>query len=150
LLEQFVSNLEATVLAPASAGESATDAGPTAESTSETAPAPASVPGRAPRSRKAAAAKPAVEAVEAVDAAVSSEAPKTSNSSKASAATETTEPEPVPAPTIRRIDSAPAEPVDLVGVAGPSLRKRILPYASIAGAIFLLRIVIYALRRRKK
>jgi carbon monoxide dehydrogenase subunit G len=156
LLEQFVSNLEATVLAPASAGESATDAGPTAESTSETAPAPASAPGRAPRSRKAAAAKPAVEAVEAGDAAVSSEAPKTSNSSKASAATETTESEPVPAPapapapTIRRIDSAPAEPVDLVGVAGSSLRKRILPYASIAGAIFLLRIVIYALRRRKK
>lgn len=50
----------------------------------------------------------------------------------------------------RRIEGRPAEPVDLMGVAGPSLRKRLLPYASIAGALFLLRIVIYALRRRKK
>ncbi len=52
-------------------------------------------------------------------------------------------------PSSRVIESEPAEPVDLVGIAGPSLARRLLPYASIAGALFLLRIVVYALRRRK-
>lgn len=52
--------------------------------------------------------------------------------------------------TVRRIDSREAVPVDLARVAGPSLVRRVAPYASVAGAIFLLRIVIYALRRRKK
>ena len=31
------------------------------------------------------------------------------------------------APTLRTIDSAPAEPIDLVGTAGPTMAKRILP-----------------------
>jgi hypothetical protein len=37
-----------------------------------------------------------------------------------------------------------------MSVAGPSVFKRALPFASIAGALVLLRIVVYALRRRKK
>ena len=50
---------------------------------------------------------------------------------------------------VRVVDHPAPEPVDLVDVAGGSLVKRLLPYATIAGAIFLLRIVIYALRRRR-
>lgn len=45
---------------------------------------------------------------------------------------------PVPLPP------APKDP------GGPSLRRRLLPYASVAGALFLTRIIVYALRRRKK
>jgi carbon monoxide dehydrogenase subunit G len=52
-------------------------------------------------------------------------------------------------PTVRHIQSIPTEPVDLVGIAGPSIARRLLPYASIAGALFLARIVVYALRRRR-
>ncbi|MGH9171422.1 MAG: hypothetical protein ACRD0Z_11205 [Acidimicrobiales bacterium] len=42
------------------------------------------------------------------------------------------------------------EPIDLGSPPGPSLARRLVPYASAAGGLFLLRIVIYALRRRKK
>jgi len=144
LLEQFVSNLEATVLSPgASAPATAPGTASEGDPTGGAAPAPVPAPKRASRARKAAGA-PSPPAEAAAEAAADRE-------------TETEpkpEPEPAPAPepasTVRRIDSAPAEPVDLMGVAGPSLRKRVLPYASIAGAIFLLRIVIYAVRRRKK
>jgi carbon monoxide dehydrogenase subunit G len=58
------------------------------------------------------------------------------------------EPEPSTA-TVRQVQSVPAEPVDLVGIAGPSIARRILPFASIAGGLFLARIIVYALRRRK-
>ncbi len=51
-----------------------------------------------------------------------------------------------PEPVESRFD-APVEPARS---EGHSLGRRVLPYASIAGAIFLLRIVVYALRRRKK
>ncbi|MHB1510322.1 MAG: SRPBCC family protein [Acidimicrobiales bacterium] len=57
--------------------------------------------------------------------------------------------EPAPSP-IRRIQSAPAEPVDLGRIAGPSLARRLIPFASAAGALFLVRVIVYALRRRKK
>ncbi|MHB8458025.1 MAG: hypothetical protein ACYDBS_10115, partial [Acidimicrobiales bacterium] len=60
------------------------------------------------------------------------------------------QPEPEGRPGVRKIDQPASDPVDLVEVAGGSLVRRLLPYASIAGSIFLLRIVIYALRRRKK
>lgn len=52
--------------------------------------------------------------------------------------------------TVRRIEPREVAPVDLARVAGPSLVRRVAPYASVAGGIFLLRIVIYALRRRKR
>jgi len=49
------------------------------------------------------------------------------------------------APAVRTIDSAPAEPIDLVGTAGPTMAKRILPLIAIAiTTIFLLR------RRRRR
>jgi hypothetical protein len=49
-------------------------------------------------------------------------------------------------PTIRRPDSAPAEPVDLVGVAGGSLARRAAPAAGLAFLAFLLLL----LRRRRR
>ncbi|MGO9559469.1 MAG: SRPBCC family protein [Acidimicrobiales bacterium] len=160
LLEQFVSNLETTVLAPAAAGGLAPDAGAAAgaaEASTEAVAPPAPPRARATRSRKAAAAKPAAAGAQPVGDAAAPEAGAASEPAGAgeqAAAAESSAPEPEPVaeaePRIRRVDHAEPEPVDLVGVAGPSLRKRILPYASIAGAIFLLRIVIYALRRRKK
>ncbi|MGC9961676.1 MAG: hypothetical protein ABSE47_07210 [Acidimicrobiales bacterium] len=52
--------------------------------------------------------------------------------------------------TVRQIDSVPAVPVDLGRIAGPSVAKRLIPFASVAGALFLIRVVVYALRRRKK
>jgi carbon monoxide dehydrogenase subunit G len=52
--------------------------------------------------------------------------------------------------TVRRIDSVPAVPVDLGRIAGPSVARRLIPFASVAGALFLIRVVVYALRRRKK
>jgi carbon monoxide dehydrogenase subunit G len=115
LLEQFVANLESTVLAPAPpAGEDATAAA--------ASPAPPEEPaGEAPTAEAAAGA----EEPEAEPGAASQAG-------------------------VRRVEHPEPEPVDLVDVARSSLGKRLLPYASIAGAIFLLRIVIYALRRRKK
>lgn len=48
------------------------------------------------------------------------------------------------------IDHPEPEPVDLAAVAGGSLARRVLPFASIAGILVLIRIVIYALKRRKR
>jgi hypothetical protein len=48
------------------------------------------------------------------------------------------------APTLRTIDSAPAEPIDLVGTAGPTMAKRILPLIGLAITTFFL------LRRRRR
>ena len=47
-------------------------------------------------------------------------------------------------PTLRTIDSAPAEPIDLVGTAGPTMAKRILPLIGLAITTFFL------LRRRRR
>lgn len=76
-------------------------------------------------------------------------APEEEAASKESAAATGAAPGAAPSGA-RKIEGPAAEPVDLVQVAGPSLVRRIAPYASIAGAVFLLRIVIYAFRRRKK
>jgi carbon monoxide dehydrogenase subunit G len=53
--------------------------------------------------------------------------------------------DPVPEPTIRRIDSAAPPPVDLIGTAGAPVAKRLIPAA--AAVIVLLLIV---LRRRRR
>jgi uncharacterized protein len=50
----------------------------------------------------------------------------------------------------RQIDAAPAVPVDLVEVAGPSLLKRLAPFMTVAGVLLILRIVVYSLRRRRR
>ena len=77
--------------------------------------------------------EPVAEATEAVAAPTTAEAP----------------PAPEGRESVRLVDHPAPEPVDLVDVAGGSLAKRLLPYATIAGVIFLVRIVIYALRRRR-
>jgi uncharacterized protein len=41
-------------------------------------------------------------------------------------------------PSVRTIYSAPAEPVDLLGTAGPSVMKRSLPLVAVLGVILLL------------
>jgi carbon monoxide dehydrogenase subunit G len=48
------------------------------------------------------------------------------------------------APSVRRVDSAPAEPIDLVGTAGPTMAKRLIPLIGIAITTFFL------LRRRRR
>ena len=42
------------------------------------------------------------------------------------------------APSVRTIHSAPAEPVDLLGTAGPSVLKRVVPLAALVGVVLLL------------
>lgn len=129
LLDQFVQNLETMVLSPAP--EAAEADGATSDEGS--------------KGRKHAAATtepsstPSDEAVEPGEAGTPGEA----------TAETAAEPEPSK-PAIRHIQSAPVEPVDLVEVAGRSVMKRLIPFASVAGALFLAKIVVYALRRRKK
>ncbi len=126
LVEQFAANLESRVLSPSGGAE-------------EAAPAP---PAKAARSRKK-AAPPA--------ASTSGEPPEGEPAAK-DARAEPSEPVKArgDAGAVRKIESSPATPVDLLQTAGPSLVKRLLPYASVAGGIFLLRIVLYAFKRRKK
>jgi uncharacterized protein len=47
--------------------------------------------------------------------------------------------------SVRRIHSAPAEPVDLLGTAGPSVMKRVAPVA----AALTLALLLWRLRRRR-
>ncbi len=154
LLEQFVRNLETMVLDPAAANGASSEA-PKAEPTAPAAaPEPAATPeteaakpaakGATKSTRSRAAAKPAATAAASDGAASKEEAEEPEPEPAAPGVTER------PAATIRQIQSAPVEPVDLGRIAGPSLAKRLLPFASIAGAFFLARIVVYALRRRKR
>src|SRR6187549_907971 len=49
-----------------------------------------------------------------------------------------------PRPTVRKINGPAAEPVDLAGVAGPAVIKRVLP------VVLTLLVVVLLLRRRRK
>jgi hypothetical protein len=49
-------------------------------------------------------------------------------------------------PTVRRTEGVPAEPVDLIGVAGGSMARRAGP----AGVVAILAIVVIVLRRRRR
>jgi uncharacterized protein len=178
LLDQFVQNLETMVLAPApdTAGEpdSGTNvqaAAGTQPQTKKKAPAqPKSEP--APEADSAPAAKSERTGDSEPDAGAEPEtppkaetppkpepkprtrpkpkaAPAASNAAKLDDEVAGTPETEVPTPTVRQIHSAPAEPVDLIGMAGPSLARRVLPFASVAGVLLLARIVVYALRRRK-
>ncbi|HEX6476597.1 MAG TPA: SRPBCC family protein [Acidimicrobiales bacterium] len=49
-------------------------------------------------------------------------------------------------PTVRRTEGAPAEPVDLLGVAGGSVARRAGP----AGVVAIVAIVVIVLRRRRR
>jgi hypothetical protein len=49
-------------------------------------------------------------------------------------------------PTVRRMESVPAEPVDLIGVAGGSLARRARPL----GIVAVVAIVVIVIRRRRR
>ncbi|MGH9295123.1 MAG: SRPBCC family protein, partial [Acidimicrobiales bacterium] len=179
LLDQFVHNLETTVLA-----EHAIDGGATATKARSATKAPAGAKPaqpKAPVTKTAGVAKGTAGAEKGPAGTTKAEATKAAGATKATAskaagatkgaadakpvpeseATEATEAnegagaaegakraEPPSGP--RRIESPEPEPVDLVGVAGGSLAKRLVPFASVAGVLVLARIVVYALRRRKR
>ena len=49
-----------------------------------------------------------------------------------------------PAPRVRKIDSPASEPVDLAGVAGPAIIKRLAPVLGV------LLVVLLLVRRRRR
>jgi hypothetical protein len=169
LLDQFVQNLETMVLAPTAAAGGAEEGAGTAEGPPGDAKAESAKAAEAKAKPEAGPeAKPEARSsgtIKARPAAGSAGKAARDSNGKAAATDDDEIPaegeqaehaeegagEPDPSkPTIRHIQSAPVEPVDLMSVAGPSLAKRLIPFASIAGALFLARIVVYALRRRKK
>ena len=190
LLDQFVRNLETTVLTPGGGAGPASPDSETGEAQPGSAPAnatpgdngsagapPGSGAGRAssPRRSRGSAGKAEATGEGGAEATGDGGAEATGDAgaeatgdggaeatgdggaeatgepdaADASVAAGTSDDAPAPPSGPRQINSPPAEPVDLMGVAGPSLGKRLIPFASVAGALFLLRIVIYALRRRK-
>jgi uncharacterized protein len=135
LLDQFVQNLETMVLAPSAAGEAkeagdAGDAGDVAEPSADEAEAK--------------------EADDRTELASSDDAGDGGGPEESAPEESSPEDEAHSSAAVRQIQSMAAEPVDLMSVAAPSVLKRALPFASIAGALVLVRIVVYALRRRKK
>jgi hypothetical protein len=117
LLRQFVTNLETTVLADGAVAPAAVSAAVSGAATTASAPT-------APTSAAAtpSAAKPASDTV--------------SGNGTGEAAAE---------PGLRKVDSAPVEPIDLLDTAGAPLLKRLLPL--IGGAVLLL--VLWRLIRRR-
>ena len=120
LLGQFVDCLETTVLGRVeAAGESATSAAAVPEAPSATEPA---------------VERQVVEAEEESAGPITNGAPATPGTDGAGQ------------PTIRRPDTAPAEPVDLIGVAGGSLARRAAP----AAALGFLAVLLLLVRRRRR
>ena len=118
LLGQFVDCLETTVLGRVeSSAQSASSGGPAVER-EVTEPSPAATS----------------TAEEATSGPITDGAPATPGSDGAGQ------------PTIRRPDSAPAEPVDLLDVAGGSVARRAAPAAALAVAAILLLLI----RRRRR
>lgn len=132
LLEQFVHNLETTVLAEEKA-EQTGEAAPAADAGEPKESAPAA----SRRGRARTTPTSLTEGAEAPEQAEQAEAPKP-------------QPEGAPASTRRLVDHPEPEPVDLAAVAGPSLARRLAPFASLAGVLVLPRIIIYAMKRRKR
>jgi carbon monoxide dehydrogenase subunit G len=83
---------------------------------------------------------PAAAAAEADAATAESTPPESSSGSDAPRAATATAAEP---PKVRKIDSPASEPVDLAGMAGPAILKRLAP---IVGGLLLL---LFILRRRR-
>ncbi len=154
LLDQFVQNLETMVLAPGS-GAAAVDPAPGADGAVET---PTGAPTETATAGSSGTTSPAdIEAGAAADGltdaaaggatgAAAREAAGGTSPDAAAAPESSTQPASV---SIRQIDSVPAEPVELLSVAGSSVAKRMVPFASVAGLLVLIRIVIYAMKRRK-
>jgi len=135
LLGQFVDCLEANVL-----GEAPPPPPAPPEVTSMTAGTTAAAPPAAPAAPPAAAGGAAAPSTSGGGVAVDAEARSSSNGSGTRPDTTAEE------PAIRRIQSKPAEPVDLLDAAGAPLAKRALPAA--AGALVLF--VLLRWRRRRK
>jgi uncharacterized protein len=82
---------------------------------------------------------PATEPPAAVSQSTPTAAPNAGDGAGTGAADTAAE----PAPTVRKINGPAAEPVDLAGVAGPAVIKRVLP------VVLALLLVVLILRRRK-
>jgi uncharacterized protein len=68
---------------------------------------------------------------------------ETSESNETDAVAETAAAAPTPEPTVRKINGPAAEPVDLAGVAGPAVLKRLAP------AVVAVLLLLLLLRRRR-
>jgi uncharacterized protein len=119
LLKQFVDNLEKDVLSGGAAPE--TTAAEPAPAVAKTDDAPASEPA------------PGVTVTETA-------APTTTASSSSASSSST------PSGGVRKVDSKPAEPVDLVAVSGGSVAKRLAP---LAGGVVILLVLRWLFRSRK-
>jgi uncharacterized protein len=134
LLKQFVDNLERDVL---SGGATASETATPAAAPATDAPAAATVADPTP-------AEPAPAASGTTSTSTPSTSTPSASASSASSSTSTS----TAAGTsgVRKIDSKPAEPVDLVAVSGGSVAKRIAPL--VGGGVLLL-LLLRLLRRRK-
>ena len=174
LLDQFVHNLESTVLASpdATAPAAATTGGksddaPAADSNGSSAAQAAEEVATTRARRSRAKAAPATATTASSGAATGDEAGTEGGSASDAQAEAKAEPkvkaaekkaqdapEPSKEPAAdagpRQIFSPPAEPVDLVDVAGGSVMKRLAPYLTVAGILLIARIVVYSLRRRRR
>ncbi|MGH9169561.1 MAG: SRPBCC family protein [Acidimicrobiales bacterium] len=102
-----------------------------------------------PLPEEAAEAEAAAEAAEAAEA----EGPPESGAIAAGEEPVGTEVPPSAAdlPTgARQIHSAPAEPVDLMGVAGSPVLRRVAPYLVVPAVLLVIRLVVRSLRRRRE
>ena len=115
-MAQFASNLNTMLDEPAADGEPA-----------------AATPRPTPTGRHGAPAAPG----EAADDPSPAESALGADTPRAEA------PAPAEAPKVRKIDSPASEPVDLAGVAGPAILKRLAPV--VVGLLLLL----FVLRRRR-
>jgi carbon monoxide dehydrogenase subunit G len=162
LLAQFVTNLEAKLAAdsaPAPTGPDSAPAEPDAAVSTDSgaatpAPAPAPVPASAPASESASAvADPvaaSVAAVETVPETAVSPAPVSpapiNGVSLTDSANREASPPALRAPA-RELDTAEAEPLDLLSVAGSSVYKRLVPLA--IGAVVVLGVLAWLIVRRR-
>jgi carbon monoxide dehydrogenase subunit G len=174
LLDQFVHNLESTVLAvpdasatpPATASSpgAAADDAKTVDSNGSVPSQPAEEVAAAPARRSRSKAAPPAGSSSSAEQKSENKAPARPENKSAGAGSDRrdeaaeapVEPAPVPpkAPSHdsgpRQISSPAAEPVDLFDVAGGSVMKRLAPYLTVAGILLIARIVVYSLRRRRK
>jgi carbon monoxide dehydrogenase subunit G len=134
LLKQFVTNLESTVLTNGAAAPAAAETAAAAAEAAE----PAAASGDAVVAGNGSATAGAAPA--AAPAASAGEAPATAPAGATSTASAE-----APAPGVRKIESAPVEPIDLLDAAGAPLIKRLLPL--IGGAVVLL--VVWRILRRR-
>ena len=126
LLAQFVSHLETDVLSGPSGGAGSSS------SASATPPAAAG------------AAAPTATPPASGSGSGTSSAPESANGAVQAAAPESTNGAGEPAPTVRTIQSRPAEPVNLLEAAGGSVTKRLVP----VGLGFLVLLILWRVLRR--